>query len=119
MVTNDCRYEVELSRPDIAVDEDAALESWSLSGDDLAPLYADINNRLQLDSYIPMLAGTFATSSEVPLVPVQSKFMHTYGVASATSTANKTTSKGNTALGKALDPIDPSAVQTITFARVK
>lgn len=119
VVANACRYEVELSRPDIVLDEDAALASWSLSGVDLEPLYADINNRLQLESYMPMLEGTFATSSEVPLVPVRSEFRHTYGVASATTTDNKTTSKGNIALGKALDPIAPSAQQTITFARVE
>ena len=118
-VANACQYKVTLARPDIKTNEVGAIASYNLLGDDLAPLYLDEFNRQNFELYMPMLSGTFATSKDVPLVPVRSDLTHTYGVSSDAPRVDTLTS-GGTLLGPmALQAELPTARQIIVFDTVQ
>ena len=114
-VPNACKYSVTLTRPNIKVDEDAALASFRFEGADLLPVNSQVEAMQQLELYMPMLTGVFATSKDVPFVPVFSDLVHTYGVSSSAPQEDVTTSKGVLVPAKALPPLDPAARQIITF----
>ena len=118
-VANACNYSVTLTRPNVGQSEDNALASYKLNGLDLEPVYAILAERHTLEPYMPMLQGTFSTSSAVPFVPVRSELAHTYGVSSPAAAVSVTTDKGSTIPEKALTPESPAASQTMTFDSVQ
>ncbi len=118
-VANACQYSVTLTRPDIKIDEDAALASFRFEGADLFPVNAQLEYMQQLELYMPMLSGVFATSKDVPFVPVLSDLSHTYGVSGTAPQEDVTSSKGVLIPMKALPPQAPAARQTITFVSVQ
>ena len=117
-VPNACKYSVTLTRPDIKVDEVAALASFGFAGADLTPVNADPEAMRQLSLYMPTLTGDFATSKDVPFVPVFSDLSHIYGVSGTAPQEDVTTNLGNFIPAKALPPQVPAARQTITFVSV-
>ena len=114
-----CQYSVTLKRPDITVDEDAALASYRFYGRDLEPQNSNVANKIALEPYMPMIEGTFATSSQVPFLPVRSMLQHTYGASSPFRWPDgQITSKGNLIEAVALPVSEPIAKQTFTFLSV-
>ena len=71
--------------------EQAAIAPIGLDGAVLKEYFDldSVSSRLYIEPYIPSFKGNFSTSNEVPFVPVELSWEHTYGVSALTSPSYK------------------------------
>lgn len=114
-----CKYKFTLLRPDIRLDEAAALASYQLTGTDFVESNLDLETKLSIEMDIPMMEGEFATSNQVPFVPVYAEFTHIYGISSAVPKDAGWQSSTGKPINKDLPPTPPYAKQRFAFVSVE
>ncbi len=68
----------------------------------------DFNGRMGFEVYMPVISGTFATTSAIPFFPIRTEMNHLYGVSSPANPHITYSNLGNMLAEKATDPANSS-----------